>query len=165
MGVAHELADQVIALLRVAPAFAGVNAWVPWFAPTIIPQNLFPLAEVPIVSQDEGQHDTKYHEYAYTGGVIFNVQYIDTLVPDPVTKVCAVPSADLCSGLADAARLILMAAQSLGDFVTTDGKERVYRVDVSTPSYVMGPSRTARPDNLENRAALDLVIWTRRQLW
>lgn len=162
MAVVTELEQKIIDLMIAASAFNSVVVFVRGVAPGSIPIAYSPLAEVFITSEAEGEHDTQVHRYRYSGTIAFSAQLLDVI--QPVARVATIASHDAVVALANAAVLLLNGTQTLGSFVSLDGKERVQRVDVSSPRYNIAESR-ARPDNLENLAHVGFTLHTQRQLW
>ncbi len=159
-----ELETQIITLFKADSGFNTVPAFVAGVAPSPIPIELFPLCEVIVSSSTEetGARETAADEYRYSGTVLFSTQLIDQLVV--VARVITIASHAQAVAFAGAAKRLLNSQQDLGSFVSTDGKERVWRVDVSSPRYNIAESR-ARPNNLENLAQVNFVIYTKRQTW
>jgi hypothetical protein len=158
---AWELAGQVRALLKASSSFNTLAAFVRGVLPDPVAQHFFPFVEIFVDSEDEDAGGTTGMDfYVYRGFVQFTA-----LLPDNPTitdRTVDVASYQQVAAWAHAALLALNAAQTLGDFVGTDGQERVRSVEVDLPKYAIAQSR-ARPNNLDALALVGFTVHTVRR--
>jgi hypothetical protein len=156
-----EVESHVRTLLKASADLARVAAFARGIL-FLVPAEWYPLVEIVVDDLGEEQDQTGVHGYSYGGAIYVSDQYPDH--PALADREINVESQDQVKALARAIVLILKANPTLGDLVSADGKERVWRVDVSVPKYAIAPSR-GRQDNLESQAAVEFQAHSQRQTW
>ena len=157
----REIEDRVRAILKADSAFDDVAVFVRGVMPDPIAQHWFPLAEIMVDTEDEDAEFRVTHVdgYRYGGFVQFSALLPDH--PEVADRESDIASYDQVAVWANRCLLLLNAAQTLSDLVSSDGKERVRQVNVALPKYAIGPSR-ARQNNLDALAMVQFDVRTAR---